>query len=69
MIVTAAPNEVALAATVAAGAAIGEYVAQRDLHRAGRVGVATWIGMLLGTAAKVAIVFAMVGVFVAALVF
>jgi hypothetical protein len=52
-----------------AGAAIGEYVAQRDLHRAGRVGVATWIGMLLGTAAKVAIVFAMVGVFVAALVF
>ena len=52
-----------------AGAAIGEYVAQRDLHRAGRVGVATWIGMLLGTAAKVAIVFAMVGVFVAALAF
>jgi len=52
-----------------AGAAIGEYVAQRDLHRAGRVGVATWIGMLLGTAAKVAIVFAMVGVFIAALVF
>ena len=50
-----------------AGAAIGEYVAQRDLHRAGRVGVATWIGMLLGTAAKVAIVFAMVGVFVVAL--
>jgi uncharacterized protein YqgC (DUF456 family) len=50
------------------GAAIGEYVAQRDLHRAGRVGLATWIGMLLGTAAKVAIVFAMIGVFVAALV-
>lgn len=51
------------------GAAIGEYLAQRDLHRAGRVGLATWIGMLLGTAAKVAIVFAMVGVFVAALAF
>jgi len=49
------------------GAAIGEYVARRDLVRAGRVGVATWIGMLVGTAAKVAIVFAMVGVFVAAL--
>ncbi len=49
------------------GAAIGEYAAQRDLRRAGKVGLATWLGLLLGTAAKVAIVFAMVGVFVAAL--
>jgi uncharacterized protein YqgC (DUF456 family) len=46
-----------------AGAAIGEYVAQRELRRAGKVGVATWIGLLLGTAAKVAIVFAMIGIF------
>jgi uncharacterized protein YqgC (DUF456 family) len=51
------------------GAAAGEFVAQRDLQRAGRVGVATWVGMLVGTAVKVAIVFAMVGVFVAALLF
>ncbi len=50
-----------------AGAAIGEYVAQRDLWRAGKVGVATWIGLLLGTAVKVALVFAMVGIFVFAL--
>lgn len=50
-----------------AGAAIGEYVARRDLSRAGRVGVATWLGLLLGTAIKVAIVFAMVGAFVVAL--
>lgn len=50
------------------GAALGEYVAQRDLRRAGKVGLATWLGLLLGTAAKVAIVFAMVGVFVVALV-
>ena len=49
------------------GAAIGEFLAQRDLLRAGRVGVATWLGVLLGTAAKVAIVFAMIGVFIAAL--
>ena len=41
------------------GAAIGEYLAQRDVRRAGRVGLATWIGLLLGTVAKVAIVFAM----------
>ncbi len=51
-----------------AGAAIGEFIARRQLRRAGRVGVATWIGLLLGTAAKVAIVFAMVGIFVAALI-
>ncbi|HET7033822.1 MAG TPA: DUF456 family protein [Casimicrobiaceae bacterium] len=50
------------------GAAIGEYTAQRDLRRAGKVGVATWIGLLLGTAVKIAIVFAMVGIFVTALV-
>jgi uncharacterized protein YqgC (DUF456 family) len=51
-----------------AGAAIGEFVAERNVVRAGTVGVATWIGLLLGTAAKVAIVFAMVGIFVFALV-
>ena len=49
------------------GAAIGEFIAQRDLLRAGRVGIATWLGLLLGTAVKVAIVFAMLGVFVVAL--
>ena len=49
------------------GAAIGEYSVQRDLRRAGKVGVATWIGLLLGTAVKIAIVFTMVGIFVTAL--
>ena len=49
------------------GAAIGEYIADRDLMRAGKVGVATWIGLLLGTAVKVALVFTMVGIFIAAL--
>lgn len=49
------------------GAAIGEYSAQRDLRRAGKVGMATWIGLLLGTAAKVAIVFTMIAIFVTAL--
>jgi uncharacterized protein YqgC (DUF456 family) len=46
-----------------AGAAIGEFIAQRDVLRAGKVGVATWIGMLLGAIAKLAIVLAMVGIF------
>jgi uncharacterized protein YqgC (DUF456 family) len=49
------------------GAAVGEYIAQRDLRRAGTVGVATWLGLLVGTAVKVAIVFAMIGAFVVAL--
>jgi uncharacterized protein YqgC (DUF456 family) len=49
------------------GAAAGELIARRDLVRAGKVGVATWLGMVIGTIAKVAIVFVMVGVFVVAL--
>jgi len=49
------------------GAVIGEFVAQRDVRRAGRVGFATWIGLAVGTAVKVAIAFTMVGVFVVAL--
>ena len=51
------------------GAAIGEYLAKRDLIRAGKVGVATWLGMLIGTALKVAIVFAMLGLFALPLLF
>jgi hypothetical protein len=51
------------------GAAIGEYLAQRDTRRAGKVAIATWVGLLLGSAAKAAIVLAMVGIFVFALVF
>ena len=49
------------------GAAIGEFVAQRDALRAGKVGLATWLGLLLGTIVKIAIAFTMVGLFVAAL--
>lgn len=51
-----------------AGAAIGEFIARRDALRAGRVGLATWLGLVAGAVAKLAIVFTMVGVFVAALV-
>ncbi len=49
------------------GAAVGEFIAQQDAMRAGRVGLATWIGLVIGTALKIAIVFTMVGVFIAAL--
>jgi uncharacterized protein YqgC (DUF456 family) len=50
------------------GATVGEYIAQRDLRRAGHVGLSTWVGLVVGTAAKIAIVFAMVGLFAFALV-
>ena len=49
------------------GAAIGEFIAQRDALRAGKVGLATWLGLLLGTVVKLAIVLAMVGALVVAL--
>lgn len=49
------------------GAAIGEYLAEKDEQRALKVGVATWLGMMVGLLAKVAISFVMVGIFVAAL--
>jgi hypothetical protein len=51
------------------GAAIGEFIAHRDALRAGRVGVATWVGLLVGTVVKLAVAFTMIGVFVAALAF
>jgi uncharacterized protein YqgC (DUF456 family) len=50
------------------GAAIGEFIAHRDALRAGRVGVATWLGLLVATAIKIAVAFTMIGVFVAAIV-
>ena len=51
------------------GAAIGEFIAHKDAFRAGKVGAATWFGLLVATAIKLAIAFTMVGVFIAALVF
>ena len=49
------------------GAAVGELIAVRNASRAATVGVSTWIGLLLGTLAKVVLTFMMVGFFVAAL--
>lgn len=49
------------------GAAIGEYLAQKDQTRAVKVGVATWLGIMVGLIAKVVLAFMMVGIFVAAL--
>jgi uncharacterized protein YqgC (DUF456 family) len=49
------------------GAAIGEYIADRNAVRAAHVGAATWVGLLLGTVAKVVVTFMMIGLFVVAL--
>ena len=45
------------------GAIAGEWFARRDLLQAGKVGFATWLGMLLAAVAKLAILLLMLGVF------
>ena len=52
-----------------AGAALGEYLARSDHRRAVSVGVATWLGIIVGLVAKVVLAFMMIGIFVAALIF
>jgi uncharacterized protein len=47
------------------GAVIGELIAQQRLDAAARVGFATWVGLAFGALAKIALVFAMLGVFAA----
>src|SRR5690606_33901643 len=51
------------------GAALGELYARRDMLRAGKVALATWLGMLLGALAKVGLAIVMVGVFLVAWIF
>jgi uncharacterized protein len=48
------------------GAVGGELVARGGLKQAGKVGLGTWIGLLLGAVLKVVIAFLMIGTFTAA---
>lgn len=48
------------------GALAGELLSHGQLQQAARAGVATWVGLLFGTLAKLALVFAMLGIFLAA---
>lgn len=50
------------------GAVAGEYWTRRDLNQAGRVGVGTWLGLAVGVAVKISLVFAMLGIFATAFV-
>jgi uncharacterized protein YqgC (DUF456 family) len=49
-----------------AGAVLGELTAHRDLRRAAGVGMAAWIGFLIGTAVKIALAFSMIAIFLVA---
>lgn len=46
-----------------AGAVVGEFLARRNLEQAGRAGVGTWIGFILGIGVKLVLAFTMVGIF------
>lgn len=51
------------------GALAGEFAHSREVARATRVGVGTWLGILLGTVLKVGLAFTMLGLFAAAWLF
>jgi len=45
------------------GAVAAEFSGGHGMHQAGRSGYGVWIGMIIGTAAKLAIAFLMLGIF------
>jgi uncharacterized protein YqgC (DUF456 family) len=49
-----------------AGAVAGELLNSRNAQQATRVGFAAWLGLVVGTLFKLALTFAMVGIFVTA---
>lgn len=51
------------------GAVAGELAARRDAGGALRAGVGAWLGFVVGTVARLVVAFAMLGVFIAALIF
>jgi len=52
-----------------AGAVTGELLSHGQVEQATRAGLATWLGLLFGTLAKLALVFTMLGVFALAYFF
>ena len=44
------------------GAVAGELSSGRNVYQSGRVGIGTWLGMVVATAAKLAIAFLMIGI-------
>lgn len=48
------------------GALVGEWIHTRQLDQATKVGIGTWVGIVVGTVFKLGLAFAMVGVFAVA---
>lgn len=51
------------------GAVLGEYLAKRDMLQSAKAGFGTWVGMVIGASAKIALLFMMVGIFAVAYFF
>lgn len=49
------------------GGAVGQFYSERSVSRATKVGIATWVGVVVGTAAKLAIAIGMVLTFASTL--
>jgi uncharacterized protein YqgC (DUF456 family) len=45
------------------GAVAGELLSHGEIQKATRAGVATWVGLIFGTLAKLALIFTMIGLF------
>ena len=46
----------------------GEFIDHRDLLKSGKVGFATWLGMMIGIVIKLGLAFTMIGIVIAALI-
>ncbi len=51
------------------GALLVELVVRKELLGAGKAGLGTWLGLLVGTAVKLALIFSMIGIFLIAYIF
>ncbi len=51
------------------GAVLGEFLHTRKMGQSTRVGIGTWVGIIVGTVFKLGLAFTMLGLFVAALFF
>ncbi len=51
------------------GAVVGELISHRQINQASRVGMATWLGLVFGTIAKLVFALTMIGIFAAAYIY
>ena len=46
------------------GAVVGELIARQNVRQATKAGIGTWLGLIIGTAVKLTVIFFMIGIFV-----